>query len=117
METLSEICKGNTVKGRQRFSLNFCNVNESLSFGVKTKWSLCPPTPHMPGLAPCDLLFFPGMNQVLKGRRFADFAEVQRESLVALDSISVEDFRQCFHQWERRWDRCIQSQAECFEGD
>jgi len=30
------------------------------------------------------------MNQDLKGRRFADFAEVQRESLAALGSISVE---------------------------
>jgi len=33
--------------------------------------------------------------------------------LVALDSISVEDFRQCFQQWERCWNCCIQSQAEC----
>jgi hypothetical protein len=45
------------------------------------------------------------MNQDLKGRHFADFAEVQRESLAALGSISVEDFRQCFQQWEPRWDR------------
>jgi hypothetical protein len=57
------------------------------------------------------------MNQDLKGRRFADFAEVQRESLAALGSISVEAFRQCFQQWERRWDRCIQSQGEYLEGD
>jgi hypothetical protein len=33
-----------------------------------------------------------------KGRRFADVAEVQRESLAVLDSISVEDFRQRFQQ-------------------
>jgi hypothetical protein len=39
------------------------------------------------------------------------------ESLVALDSISFEDFRQCFQHWERRWDCCIQSQGEYFEGD
>jgi len=51
------------------------------------------------------------MKQDLKGRQFADIAEVQRELLVALDSISVEDFRQCFQHWERRWDRCIQSQG------
>jgi hypothetical protein len=29
-------------------------------------------------------------------------AEVQRESLMPLDSISVEDFRQCFQQQEQR---------------
>jgi len=44
----------------------------------------------------------------------ADVAEVQQESLATLDSISVECFRQCFKQWVQRWDRCIQSQGECF---
>jgi hypothetical protein len=52
------------------------------------------------------------MQQVLQGRRFAKVAEVQRESLAALDSISVEDFRKCSQQWKQRWDRCIQSQGE-----
>ena len=37
------------------------------------------------------------------------------DSLAALDSISVEDFRQCFQHWERCWDCCIQSQGEYFE--
>jgi hypothetical protein len=32
------------------------------------------------------------MNEDLRGRRFADVAEFQRESLASLDSISVEDF-------------------------
>jgi len=36
---------------------------------------------------------------------------------MALDSISFEDFKQCFQQWEWRWDRCIQSQVGHFEGD
>ena len=36
---------------------------------------------------------FPGKNQDLKGRRFTDVAEVQQESLAALDNISVEDYR------------------------
>jgi len=56
------------------------------------------------------------MKQDLKGRQFAG-AEVQQESLTALDSISIEDFRQCFQQREQLWDRCIQSQGEYFEGD
>jgi hypothetical protein len=34
----------------------------------------------------------------------ADIA-VQQESLAALDSITIEHFRQCFQQW----DRCCQS--------
>jgi hypothetical protein len=57
------------------------------------------------------------MKRALKGRRFANIAETQQASLVALDSISVEDFRQCFQQWEHCRDRCIQSQEQCFEGE
>jgi hypothetical protein len=57
------------------------------------------------------------MKQVLSGRRFDNVAEIQRESLVALDSISVEDFRQCFQQWEHRRDHCIQSRGQYFEGE
>jgi hypothetical protein len=57
------------------------------------------------------------MNRDLKGRHFAYVAEVQRESLAALHSISAEDFRQCFQQWDQSWYRCIQSQRENFEGD
>jgi hypothetical protein len=45
-------------------------------------------------------------------RRFADAAEFQWESLAALNSIFVEEFRQCFYQWEQRWDCCMQSQGE-----
>jgi len=35
------------------------------------------------------LVWFPWMKQDLKGRQFGDIAEVQRESLAALDGISV----------------------------
>jgi hypothetical protein len=51
-------------------------------------------------LYPPDLAFAtstppptPGLNRDFKGRRFADLTEVQRESLAALDSFSVADFR------------------------
>jgi hypothetical protein len=57
------------------------------------------------------------MNQDLKGRYFADTAEVQQEPLMATDSISVEDIRQCSQQWEQHWNCHIHSQAEYFEGD
>jgi hypothetical protein len=57
------------------------------------------------------------MKREWKRRHFADVAKVQQESLAALDSISVEDFRQCFQQCEWRWDCCIQSHREYFEGD
>jgi hypothetical protein len=57
------------------------------------------------------------MKHDLKARQFADTAQVQRELLAALESISIEDFRPRFQHWERRWDCSIQSQEEYFEGD
>jgi hypothetical protein len=56
------------------------------------------------------------MNQDLKVRHFSDVPEVQRESLVALNGISVVDIRQNFQQWKWRLDRCTQSQWDHFEG-
>jgi hypothetical protein len=73
-------------------------------------------TPAHPTSLLATFFFNPRMKQLLKGWRFANVAEVQRGSLPAFDSISV-DFRQCFQQWQQRWDRCIQSQGEYFEGD
>ena len=60
---------------------------------------------------------FPRMNQDLIGMCLSDVVEVQRELLVALARISVEDFRQCFQQWRRHTDSCIQSQGHYLEGD
>jgi len=52
-----------------------------------------------------------------KREAFADIAVVQPGLLVAPDGISVEDFKQCFQQWEQCWYHCIPSQMEYFEGD
>jgi len=60
---------------------------------------------------------YPRMKRVLKWRCFANVAEIQQESLAALDSISVEDFRQGFQMWDHCRDRCIQLQGEYFQGD
>jgi len=72
---------------------------------------------YLPKLAPCDFFYIPTDEVVFEREAFADVAEVQREWLVALDSISVENCRHCFQQWEQCWDCCIQSQGEYFGGD
>jgi hypothetical protein len=86
-------------------------------FLAKNKMVVVSHPPYLPDLTLCDFFLFPRMKKELKGRRFADVAEVQRESLLACDSIPTEDFRKCFQQWEQRCNRCIQSQGEYFEGD
>ena len=60
--------------------------------------------PYLPNLTPCDFIL-PMDEAGLKREASADIAEVQQESLAALDSTTIEHFRQCFQQW----DRCCQS--------
>lgn len=54
-------------------------------FGQKQNGGYDPP--QSPDLATCDSVFFPGTNQDSKRWSFGDMAEVQRESLAAVDSI------------------------------
>jgi hypothetical protein len=96
LETLSKLNR-NAVRGCQQFSMNLY-VSIMPPSWLKTKWRLCPPPPHLTLLLVTLFFLF---RQDLKGRHFDKVAEVQGELLVTLDSISVEDFRQCFQQTEQ----------------
>jgi hypothetical protein len=69
-------------------------------------------------LAPCDL--FPKLGIKLKGRRFETVSDIQRESQAVLDNIKENDFHGNFEAsggGGGRWDRCVRSQGNYFEGD
>jgi hypothetical protein len=68
-------------------------------------------------LAPCDFFLFPKMKLKLKGRRFDTTEEIQAESQRVLDTLTEKDFQEAFHQWRRRWDRCLHVRRNYFEGD
>jgi hypothetical protein len=53
----------------------------------------------------------------LKGRRFETASDIQRESQAVLDSIKKNDFYGAFEVWKKRWDRCIRSKGDYFEGN
>ncbi|PNF21355.1 hypothetical protein B7P43_G18073 [Cryptotermes secundus] len=59
----------------------------------------------------------PRMKRDMKGKRFADVAEVKEKTTKALSSISKDEFRQCFEKWNKRLDKCISVSGENFEGD
>jgi hypothetical protein len=52
----------------------------------------------------------------LKGRRFETVSHIQRESQAVLDSIKENDFHGVSERGKNRWDRCIRSQGNYFEG-
>ncbi|PNF14868.1 hypothetical protein B7P43_G05157 [Cryptotermes secundus] len=68
---------------------------------TKQDGAVVPHLPYSPDLAPCNFFLFPKMKIKLKGRRF----------------LTKKDFQDAFEKWQKRWDRCMHSQGDYFEGD
>jgi len=68
-------------------------------------------------LAPSDFFLFPKIKEILKGRHFDDIDDIRSNTVATLKAIPQNQFQNCFEGWTRRWQRCIVSQGECFEGD
>jgi hypothetical protein len=57
------------------------------------------------------------MKIKLKGRRFNSVEETQAETQTVLNTLTKKAFQDAFQKWQKRWDRCVCSQADYFEGD
>jgi hypothetical protein len=73
--------------------------------------------PYSPDLAPCDIVLFPKLKLKLKGRHFETVCDIHRELQVVLKSIKENVYHGAFEAWKKRWDHCIRSQGDYFEGD
>jgi len=51
------------------------------------------------------------------GAAFGDVTMIKSETTLLLKGLREEEFQGCFQQWKRRWDKCIVSNEESFEGD
>jgi hypothetical protein len=78
---------------------------------------IIPHPPYLLDLAPCDFALFPKLKMKLKEQRFETVSDIQRELQMVQDSIKENDFHGAFEAWKKRWDRCICSQGDNFEGD
>jgi hypothetical protein len=78
---------------------------------------IIPHPPYLPDLAPCDFALFPKLKMKLKGQHFETVSDIRRKSQVVLDSIKENDFHGAFKAWKKRWNHCIHSQGDYFEGD
>jgi hypothetical protein len=54
---------------------------------------------------------------VLHGGHLGDVATITAELTMLLEGVKEDDFQGCFNQWKWRWDKCIASEGEYFEGD
>jgi histone-lysine N-methyltransferase SETMAR len=73
--------------------------------------------PYSPDLAPCDFFLFPKLKTTMKGIHFTSIDTIQRAVTKDLDVLSETDFHRCYEAWQRRWQACIHSQGDYFEGD
>ncbi|GFW58806.1 hypothetical protein TNCV_4046451 [Trichonephila clavipes] len=66
-------------------------------------------------LNPPDLFRFPQLQLALKGKRFNDISDIQRNVTRLLNSISKEDFLQSFQDMYSNSQCCIIMGGDCFE--
>jgi len=73
--------------------------------------------PYSPDMAPCDFWLFRKLKRPLKGTRFQTRDDIMAATTAELNSIPEEAFSACFQQWRHRWEKCVESQGNHFEGD
>jgi len=78
---------------------------------------VCPHPPYSLDLAPCDFWLFPKVQMTMKGKDFESIQDIEAAMTVQLKTLTNEDFQNCFRKWQERWDKCVRSDGEYFEGD
>ena len=77
--------------------------------GIKTV-----PHPHYrPYLAPCDFCLFPK----LRGCRYETIEEMKEAVTKVIDMLTQEDFDGAFQKLLERYNKCIATRGDYFEGD
>lgn len=83
---------------------------------VETGVSVLHQPPYSPDLAPADFWLFPHLKQVLRGERFTSVDQLKDRIGMVLRSIPSEEFARAFQELKTRWQKCIDSGGEYFEG-
>jgi hypothetical protein len=53
----------------------------------------------------------------MKGTRFDTVPEFEAATKERLRALMKKDFQSCFRSWQDRWNKCIDSKGDNFEGD
>jgi len=82
----------------------------------KERVILLPHPPYSPDLAPCDFFLFPKIKKELGGLRFERIQELAHAIKSIANTITKEEYFNCFQDWRRRLRRCIDVNGNYFEG-
>ena len=81
--------------------------------GIKT----LPQPPYSPDLAPCDFWLFPKLNEKLRGCPYETIEEMKVTVKKIIDMLTQEDFHGAFQKLLERYNKCIPTGGDYFEGD
>ena len=77
--------------------------------GIKT----LPHRLYRPDLAPCDFWLFPKY----RGCRYETIEEMKEAVTKVIDTLTQEDFHGVFQEFLERYNKCIATGGDYFEGD
>ena len=72
-----------------------------------------PQPPCSPGLAPCDFWLFPK----LRGCCYETIEEMKEAVTKVIDTLTQDDFHRAFQKLLERYNKCITTAGDYFEGD
>ena len=80
---------------------------------------MLPHPSYPPDLTPADFFFMSKtkISVKKKKKRFSTIDEIKENALTELRAIPETAFQDCFQQWKRRWQKCINQEGEYIEGD
>jgi hypothetical protein len=73
--------------------------------------------PNLPDLSSCDFFLLPRIKSMLKGTHFVSVEEVKANVMELLNSLTENDLRHCFGQWQHHMELCLNREGDYFEGD
>ncbi len=86
-------------------------------FIERMRINIMPHPPYSPDIAPSDFWFFPALKKPLRGTRHFSLNALEDAVDEQIGRIPSEKFHHCIlDAWPRRWQRCIDSEGEYFEG-
>ena len=77
--------------------------------GIKT----VPQPPYSPDLAPCDICLFPKLRDCC----YETIEEMKKAVTKVIDTLTQEDFHGAFQKLLERYNKCIATGGDYFEGD
>lgn len=77
---------------------------------------ILPHPAYSPDLAPADFFLFPETKKLIKGRHFDNDDDLNNCVMGIFNSFSSKGFQHPFQKWVERWQKCIDSDGQFFEG-